>query len=345
MPPLSSTQQQLLAIDDTVTLIPGLLNDVASLILSFIPYSHQSRLKRTCKSWFVFFSSKTLFFNRRKFKSHSHLLCIFPEDPSISIPFLFDPAHLAWRPLPPLPCNPSTYSLCNFTSVSLGPHIYLLGGSHFDARSFPLDRPLPSGSAFRFNFITYSWERIAPMISPRGSFACAAVHGLNQIIVAGGGSRHSMFAAAGSRINSVERYEVEGNKWVEMDGLPRFRAGCVGFVAEESGEFWFFDLKGQSCVRLVYLQVGVYFRKRNATITCIKGGKYMEIDSYWSETRRSRQHKKAGTLDLYVSILLVLYYLHRDGDLVQGRSPPSCDGDDLPRAIERVGSPSMMDLH
>ncbi|KAK3193594.1 hypothetical protein Dsin_024904 [Dipteronia sinensis] len=299
MPPLSSSQQQLQAIDDTVTLIPGLLNDVASLILSFIPYSHQSRLKRTCKSWFVFFSSKTLFFNRRKFKSHSHLLCIFPEDPSISFPFLFDPAHLAWRPLPPLPCNPSTYSLCNFTSVSLGPHIYLLGGSHFDARSFPLDRPLPSGSAFRFNFITYSWERIAPMISPRGSFACAAVHGLNQIIVAGGGSRHSMFAAAGSRINSVERYEVVGNKWVEMDGLPRFRAGCVGFVAEESGEFWVMGGYGESRIVSGVFPVDEYYR--DAVVMELKnndgndvdggGGKWREVGDMWEEGQRARLGK------------------------------------------------------
>ncbi|KAF9587418.1 hypothetical protein IFM89_002147 [Coptis chinensis] len=60
------------------------------------------------------------------------------------------------------------------------------------------------------------------------------------IIVAGGRSRHAMFGAAGSRMSSVERYDVEKNEWVEMDGLPRFRGGCVGFLVGngEEMEFW-----------------------------------------------------------------------------------------------------------
>ncbi|KAE8723713.1 F-box/kelch-repeat protein OR23 [Hibiscus syriacus] len=96
-----------------------------------------------------------------------------------------------------MPCNPHEYGLCNFTSISLGPHIYVLGGSLLDTLSFSLDRPSPSSSTFRYNFVTSSWDRLAPMISPRGSFACAAILGSDQIIVAGGGSRHTMFRAAG----------------------------------------------------------------------------------------------------------------------------------------------------
>lgn len=298
MPPSSLRQQQLVATDETVTLIPGLPNDVASLILAFVPYSHQSRLKQTCKSWFLFFSSRTLVFDRHKFNSQSDLLCIFPQDPSISSPFLFDAANRACRPLPPLPCNPSTYSLCNFTSISLGPYIYLLGGSHFDARSFPLDRPLPSDSAFRFNFLTFSWERIAPMISPRGSFACAAVRSLNHIIVAGGGSRHSLFGAAGSRISSVERYDVAKNEWVSMDEMPRFRAGCVGFVAEESGEFWVMGGYGDSRTISGVLPVDEYYRdavvmqlkKKKKTDDHDDGdwGTWREVGDMWDEWERSR---------------------------------------------------------
>lgn len=291
MPPSTSMDQQLREIDESVNLIPGLSNDVGSLILSFVPYSHQSRLKQTCKSWCVFFSSKTLIINRMQFRCQSQLLCIFPQDPSISVPYLFDPVHLAWRRLPPLPCNPSTYSLCNFTSVSLGPYIYLLGGSQFDARSFPLDRPLPSCAASRFSLITNSWERIAPMNSPRGSFACAAVHGLNQIIVAGGGSRHSLFGAAGSRINSVERYDVARNEWLEMDGLPRFRAGCVGFVVEESGEFWVMGGYGESRIVSGVFPVDEYYK--DAVVMDLKqcnengcGGQWREVGDMWEEGQR-----------------------------------------------------------
>ncbi|KAI3497848.1 hypothetical protein L1887_33436 [Cichorium endivia] len=38
-----------------------------------------------------------------------------------------------------MPCNPHVYGLCNFTSVSHDSRLYVLGGSLFDTRSFPLD--------------------------------------------------------------------------------------------------------------------------------------------------------------------------------------------------------------
>ncbi|KAE8721112.1 Detected protein of unknown function [Hibiscus syriacus] len=68
-----------------------------------------------------------------------------------------------------MPCNPHEYGLCNFTSISLGPHIYVLGGSLLDTLSFSLDRPSPSSSTFRYNFVTSSWDRLAPMIPRAGA--------------------------------------------------------------------------------------------------------------------------------------------------------------------------------
>ncbi|RZC45071.1 hypothetical protein C5167_038013 [Papaver somniferum] len=32
-------------------------------------------------------------------------------------------------------------------------------------------------------------------------------------------------------MNSVECYNVEKDEWIALDGLPRCRAGCVGFLA------------------------------------------------------------------------------------------------------------------
>lgn len=135
------------------------------------------------------------------------------------------------------------------------------------------------------------------MISPRGSFACAAVPGLNQIIVAGGGSRHSLFAAGGSRISSVERYDVARNKWVEMDGLPRFRAGCVGFMEEESGEFWVMGGYGESRTVSGVFPVDEYYR--NAVVLELKKdddgsdgwGNWREVGDMWGEGERSRLGK------------------------------------------------------
>lgn len=276
-------------------LIPGLPDDLAALILSFLPFSHHARLRSTCKLWKHFFSSKTLLSFRRNhlhFFNLSHLICIFPEDPTISSPYVFDPQNLAWCQLPPMPCNPHVYGLCNFTSVSNESHLYVLGGSLFDTRSFPLDRPSPSSSAFRFDFTTRSWESLSPMLLPRGSFACAAIPNSDQIVVAGGGSRHTMFGAAGSRMSSVEMYDIATNEWIALDGLPRFRAGCVGFMVvneDDNKEFWVMGGYGESRTVLGVFPVDEYYR--DAVVMEFKNGKigkWRELGDMWEEGERRR---------------------------------------------------------
>lgn len=272
------------------TIIPGLPNDLAAVILVFVPYSHHSRLKSICKSWKQFFSSKTIISLRQKhlpLSTLSPLLCIFPQDPLIASPYLFDPRNLAWSPLPPMPCNPHVYGLCNFTSICIGSHLYVLGGSLFDTRSYPLDYPCPSSSAFRFDFGTSSWETLAPMINPRGSFACAAAPNLDKILVAGGGSRHTMFGAAGSRMSSVEMYDIGKDEWVALDGLPRFRAGCVGFFVGngEEREFWVMGGYGESRTVSGVFPVDQYYR--DVLVMEMKnGGKWRELGDMWEEGER-----------------------------------------------------------
>ncbi|KAJ0815004.1 putative kelch-type beta propeller [Helianthus annuus] len=122
----------LLTNNQNLTLIPGLPDDLAALILSYLLYSHHSRVRS----------------------------------------------------------------------------VYVLGGSLLDTRSYPLDRPSSSSAGFRFDFRTNSWESICPTISARGSFACAVVLSSTRIITAGGGSRHAMFAPAGSRMSSVEMDDI-----------------------------------------------------------------------------------------------------------------------------------------
>ncbi|KAG2330752.1 hypothetical protein Bca52824_001932 [Brassica carinata] len=296
-------------IDPSSTLIPGLSNDVARLILSFIPYPHIPRLKSTSKSWYAFLSSKTLISLRHRNSNHrlSHLLCIFPQDPSISPPFLFDPITLSWRSLPLMPCNPHVYGLCNFVAVGLGSDLYVLGGSAFDTRSYPLDRPLPSSSVFRYSFVKSAWERLSPMLSPRGSFACAAVS-KDRIVVAGGGSRHSLFGAAGSRMSSVEEYDVERDEWREMHELPRFRAGCVGFVVgEEEGdrEFWVMGGYGGSRTVSGVLPVDEYCK--DAAVMKLNGGgeKWRLVGDMWGEG----ESPKLGKI---VAVKSVFFMLDRD---------------------------------
>ncbi|CAL1383202.1 unnamed protein product [Linum trigynum] len=290
------------SINDAAALIPGLPNDVAAQILSMLPYSHHSRLKSTCRSWCIFLSSETLISLRRHLRKLSNLLCIFPQDPSISSPYLFDPRTLAWRPLPPMPCNPYVYGLCNFTSVSLGPHLYVLGGSLFDTRSFPMDRPSPSSATFRFNLVTSTWDQLSPMLSPRGSFACAADPGSGQIIVAGGGSRHAIFGAAGSRMSSAEVYDVVRDEWVPMDGLPRYRAGCVGFLGGgddgEQKKFWVMGGYGESRTISGVFPVDEYYK--DAVVMDVNSygtGKWKEVGDMWQEGERARLGKVVAVED------------------------------------------------
>ncbi|KAF5197267.1 Galactose oxidase/kelch repeat superfamily protein [Thalictrum thalictroides] len=212
------------------------------------------------------------------------------QDPSLSPPYLFDPRNLAWCPLPPMPLNFHAYGLSNFVSIALNHHLYVLGGSLFDTRSFPMDRPSPSSSIYRFDLFSSSWDRLSPMISARGSFACAAMPDSGgKIIVAGGGSRHAMFAAAGSRMSSVERYDVEKDEWVSLDGLPRFRAGCVGFLVGNGDEmeFWVMGGYGESRTVSGVFPVDEYYRD-GVVLELKNGGRWREIENMWEEGERRR---------------------------------------------------------
>ncbi|XP_076926464.1 F-box/kelch-repeat protein OR23-like [Bidens hawaiensis] len=186
-----------------------------------------------------------------------------------------------------MPCNPHVYGLCNFASLSHGSHLYILGGSLFDTRSFPLDRPSPSSSAFRFDFLTNTWDSLPPMISPRGSFACAALDA-TRIVVAGGGSRHAMFGAAGSRMSSVEVFDIGRNEWLGMDGLPRFRAGCVGFTLGngDDKEFWVMGGYGDSRTILGVFPVDEYYRDAAVMRFEGGGGRWRAVGDMWDEGER-----------------------------------------------------------
>lgn len=135
------------------------------------------------------------------------------------------------------------------------------------------------------------------MINPRGSFACAATPNSDKILVAGGGSRHTMFAAAGSRISSVEMYDIGKDEWVPLDGLPRFRAGCVGFFVgngegEEEKEFWVMGGYGESRTVSGVFPVDQYYR--DVVVMEMKnggGGKWRELGDMWEEGERWRLGK------------------------------------------------------
>ncbi|KAM1234567.1 hypothetical protein ACFX2J_004127 [Malus domestica] len=133
-----------------------------------------------------------------------------------------------------MPSNPHVYGLCNFTSFSIRSHIYVIGGPLFDTRSFSIDRPSLSSVVFLFDFSTSSWDFLTPMLTPRGSFACAAVPKLKVILITGGGSRHTFFSAAGSRMSWSEFFVGDGeNEFWVMDGYNKFRTISRVFPMDE----------------------------------------------------------------------------------------------------------------
>lgn len=116
-----------------------------------------------------------------------------------------------------------------------------------------------------------------------------AVPNSDRILVAGGGSRHTMFGAAGSRMSSVEMYDIGKDEWVALDGLPRFRAGCVGFLVGngEEREFWVMGGYGESRTVLGVFPVDEYYR--DAVVMKMKnGGKWRELGDMWQEGERRR---------------------------------------------------------
>lgn len=89
----------------------------------------------------------------------------------------------------------------------------------------------------------------------------------------------------------MERYDVEKNEWVSLDGLPRFRAGCVGFLIGngEEREFWVMGGYGESRTVSGVFPVDEYYR--DAVVMKLKGGKWRELEDMWEAGERMRLGK------------------------------------------------------
>lgn len=55
--------------------------------------------------------------------------------------------------------------------------MFVIGGSQFDARAYPLGRPIAAGGIVKIDLGMEGkgWEKLPDMNVPRGSFACASV--------------------------------------------------------------------------------------------------------------------------------------------------------------------------
>lgn len=89
-------------------------------------------------------------------------------------------------------------------------------------------------------------------------------------------------------MSSVEMYDIGSDEWVALDGLPRFRAGCVGFFLGR--EFWVMGGYGESRTVSGVFPVDEYYRDAVA-MELRNGGKWRELGDMWEEGERRRLGK------------------------------------------------------
>ncbi|KAF2302502.1 hypothetical protein GH714_036600 [Hevea brasiliensis] len=89
-------------------------------------------------------------------------------------------------------------------------------------------------------------------------------------------------------MSSVERYDDGRDEWVAMDGLPRCRAGCVGFLvgSGEEREFWVMGGYGESRTISMMFPMDEYYK--DAVVMDVKKngcGKWRDVGDMWREGR------------------------------------------------------------
>lgn len=96
-------------------------------------------------------------------------------------------------------------------------------------------------------------------------------------------------------MNSVERYDIGKNEWVELERLPGMRAGCVGFFVEKEEKSGFWVMGGYGEERTIggvfpvdeYCRDAVVMQFNNST-GC---GNWREVGDMWEQGEKVRVGK------------------------------------------------------
>ncbi|KAJ0453878.1 putative F-box domain, kelch-type beta propeller, F-box-like domain superfamily [Helianthus annuus] len=214
------------------TLIPGLPYDLAALILSFLPYPYHGTLKSICKSWNHFFSSRFYHSIRHKhipFPKTSHLLCIFPQDPSVCSPYIFDPIHKAWSTLPLMP---RFRAGCVGFMVGGEEEFWVMGG-YGESRTilgvFPVDEYYRDAAVMRLDNGgggAGKWRSVGDMWEEGERRQLGRI----AVVEDGGAGCPDVFMLDK---NDIFRYDMNSNRWWKETTLPKraIDESAVGFVA------------------------------------------------------------------------------------------------------------------
>ncbi|KAL3821512.1 hypothetical protein ACJIZ3_007417 [Penstemon smallii] len=146
----------------------------------------------------------------------------------------YNPSNNTWNRVTSIPNHGENLGLKDFAMVSIGHHIYILGGRL--CRKFLVEQDTNNGENLdtmvlscvrKYNVRTDTWEICASMTTPRFNFACTVED--NKIYVAGGQS--TLGRAKG--ISLTEVYDSTLNTWKSLANMGTMRYKCVGVTWQD----------------------------------------------------------------------------------------------------------------
>ncbi|KAK1266758.1 F-box/kelch-repeat protein SKIP6 [Acorus gramineus] len=155
--------------EPTKPLLPGLPDEVAITCIARVPRLFHSNLSLVSRSWHSLLRSNPFFTVRSQINASQRLLLLNIVTTHISFSqwYITDPSSTRPTNLRPLPPSPSPHTLCS-ASVSIGPTLYLLGGSlHGVAQN----------AVWVFDARVNRWSAGPTMATPRTCAAGAVVDG------------------------------------------------------------------------------------------------------------------------------------------------------------------------
>ncbi|XP_047319052.1 F-box/kelch-repeat protein At1g80440-like [Impatiens glandulifera] len=234
--------------DDDEELIPSLPNDLALECLIRLPFYCFTAASKVSKSWKTKINLPE-FRQNRKLSGSARFLMVLAQawSPSFDKSYvkswtppiyrltMYDPQSNNWSDLPPLPWFPSGLPMiCRI--VVAGSDLVVLGGC--DPVTWRV-----CNSVFIYNFISGDWRIGSDMPGHQRLFFACASDSENMIYVAGG---HDEDKRA---LKTAMAYDVENDKWVQIDDMARERDECRGvfrhgrfhviggYCTERQGEF------------------------------------------------------------------------------------------------------------
>lgn len=205
-------------------LLPGLPDDLAVACLTRVPRFDHYKLRFVCKRWKRLLTSSFYYTLRNDKGLAEEWIYIMKRDKEKKVSWqAFDPVHLVWQPLPPVP-KEYTRAIGFGCAVLGGCHLYLFGGKD----------PV-KGSMRRVVFFsarTNNWHR-APDMKRRRHFLGSCVID-NRLYVAGGESGGNP-----QTMRSAEVYDPSKNRWEYISDMTAPMVPFIGVVYDGK---WF--LKG-----------------------------------------------------------------------------------------------------